>query len=189
MKIFLLTILIFVFTSTASFLFSQTSTRYDDTRDGNDYKTVAIGGKTWFSQNLNYSSTSGSWCYEGSSKECDKNGRLYCFEGAKTACPSGWRLPSREDFESLIEFSGGLKNSGTFNVLNSSGSTGFNVQYAGYRNNLGLFVGKGNESGYWMNVPVKKKKVTVAYFSKSEGTIKFVKIKPSERAFSVRCVK
>lgn len=187
MKKSFLTILIISF----SFLnlFSQSTDRYEDKRDGNDYKTVAIGGKTWFTQNLNYTATAGSWCYEGSVKECDKNGRLYSFEGAKTACPSGWRLPTLSDFESLIEFSGGIKSPGTFNILTSSGNTGFNVQFAGYRTDLGLFVGKGNESGYWINVPVKKKKVLVAYFNKSKATVEFAKVKPSERAFSIRCVK
>ncbi|HNQ68000.1 MAG TPA: FISUMP domain-containing protein [Bacteroidales bacterium] len=189
MKKYFLTILIIIITSNASFLFSQTVGRYDDNRDGNDYKTVFINGKTWFSQNLNYASTSGSWCYEGSSKECDKNGRLYCFEGSKNACPAGWRLPTMADFESLVESAGGKKSPGTFNALNTNGSTGFNVQYAGYRTADGLFLKKGNEAGYWINVPVKKKKVTVAYFNKSKGTIEYIKIKPADRAYSVRCVK
>jgi len=180
---------IVIFISVSTVLFSQTTDKCDDKRDGNYYKTIKINGRTWFSENLNYTSTAGSWCYEGSSKECDKHGRLYCFEGSLSACPQGWRLPTKDDFESMLVQVGGNKSPGVFNALNNNGSIGFNVQFAGYRTAEGLYMGKGNKSGYWLDVPVKRKKVTVAYFDKSKGSFEYIKVKPADRAFSVRCVK
>ena len=82
-----------------------------DTRDGTGrvYKTVKIGYgrdvlQTWMAENLNYNSSSyGSICYGLVAGNCDKYGRLYNWSGANSGiCPSGWRLPTMSDFETLI---------------------------------------------------------------------------------------
>ena len=82
-----------------------------DTRDGTGrvYKTVKIGYgrdvlQTWMAENLNYNSSSyGSICYGLVAGNCDKYGRLYNWSAANSGiCPSGWRLPTRSDFETLI---------------------------------------------------------------------------------------
>ncbi len=82
-----------------------------DTRDGTGrvYKTVKIGYgrdvlQTWMAENLNYNSSSyGSICYGLVAGNCDKYGRLYNWSAANSGiCPSGWRLPTMSDFETLI---------------------------------------------------------------------------------------
>ena len=51
-------------------------------------------------ENLAYS-TDSSWCI-GSASNCS-NGRLYAWTSAQKACPSGWRLPSFNDWKSMKE--------------------------------------------------------------------------------------
>jgi len=52
-------------------------------------------------ENLNFE-TAGSFCPEGDSRNCPRLGRLYTWAEARSVCPEGWRLPTKEDFESLV---------------------------------------------------------------------------------------
>ena len=81
-----------------------------DPRDGNVYKTTQIGGKTWMAENLNYfdiegaaSSIKNDWCYWDKPENCESAGRLYTWKVAQRVCPEGWRLPTKADWESLLQ--------------------------------------------------------------------------------------
>jgi uncharacterized protein (TIGR02145 family) len=79
---------------------------YRDARDGQTYRTVQIGNQTWMAKNLNYK-TDGGWCYQDSSVNCKRYGRLYDWNTAMAVCPPGWHLPSREEWDSLMTAVGG----------------------------------------------------------------------------------
>ena len=73
---------------------------FTDPRDGQVYNIVTIGTQIWFAENLNYE-TSDSWWYDNRSSNGNIYGRLYTFDAALTACPSGWHLPSNDEWKIL----------------------------------------------------------------------------------------
>ncbi|MDR1829167.1 MAG: hypothetical protein LBQ76_00180 [Candidatus Fibromonas sp.] len=69
---------------------------FTDPRNGKQYKTAKTGNIVWMTENLDYETgDSLSWCIYG---DCKKHGRVYNWEKAMNVCPSGWHLPSNEEW-------------------------------------------------------------------------------------------
>jgi uncharacterized protein (TIGR02145 family)/uncharacterized repeat protein (TIGR02543 family) len=139
---------------------------FTDNRDGKTYKKVTIGSQTWMGENLNYQTSSGSWCYGNSADSCTKYGRLYDRSTAKTVCPVGWHLPSRVEWQTLVravdanaQLSGGwddnnvagkkLKSSsGWYNNGNGTDDYGFSALPGGFYYEGG-FLNAGSYGNWW----------------------------------------
>lgn len=151
--------------------------------DGNAYRIVAFGDQCWMADNLrtsHYRDTSsipnvtvnGNWSmlltpgfawYDNDIGNKLVYGGLYNWfaldtasNGSKHICPSGWHIPSGQEFDRLIDRAGGqlvagieLKETGLSHYLsdnlNSTNSTGFTAIPAGYRDQFGSFY----EFGYY----------------------------------------
>ncbi|GBU20423.1 hypothetical protein R80B4_00301 [Fibrobacteres bacterium R8-0-B4] len=148
--------------------FANISSYFTDPRDGQKYRTVNIGGKTWMAQNLNYRTERRSCCYNNDYSYCEAYGRLYDWNTAKTACPSGWRLPSREEWVALggavavrvVVAKGSYVDWGTVNEIlksssgwngngNGTDKYGFTALPGGVRNLDGSFKDAGSFGFWW----------------------------------------
>ncbi|MEE8585715.1 MAG: FISUMP domain-containing protein [Acidobacteriota bacterium] len=114
---------------------------YRDPRDGQSYPTVQIAGMTWMAKNLNFASKE-SYCYQGSTENCLRYGRLYRWEAALSACPPGWHMSTEYEWQALELAMGisrqelnqeGNRGSSQGARLKEGGDSGFNAQMGGWR--------------------------------------------------------
>jgi len=130
-----------------------------DPRDGIIYKTVKIGHQIWMAENLRFipylSSLNehfGIWVYNYNGQEIKdaittkcyiEYGCLYDWETAKLVCPTGWHLPTDDEWTKLTDYLGGsdlaggkLKSmSGWENPnIGATNESGFSALPAGYFN-------------------------------------------------------
>ncbi len=65
-----------------SFTTLDTANAFTDPRDGQVYTYRQIGTQVWMTQNLNYVTDSGSWCYNNNAANCAIYGRMYTWNAA-----------------------------------------------------------------------------------------------------------
>jgi len=104
---------------------------FSDSRDYNSYRTVTLGDQVWMAENLRYLpfvvankvslTVPYIYVYDNmdtivSNVKLKDNyityGSLYNWTAACNACPEGWRLPTDNDWDELIEFIGGNSTAG-----------------------------------------------------------------------------
>ncbi|MFM7104572.1 MAG: FISUMP domain-containing protein, partial [Flavobacteriales bacterium] len=151
--------------------------------DGNHYKTIEAGGSEWMAENLRAShyangdaipvmpntddwanATIGASCwYDNDSVTADcPMGRLYNWYTVaddRNVCPTGWHVPTNEDWNILIEAFGGVSQAGYslktagiswWNAPNTAdNSSGFSALPGGFRYLNGLFLYGGNNGAWW----------------------------------------
>ena len=206
-----------------------------DDRDGQTYKTVKIGDQWWMAQNLNYEAE-GSYCADDSA--CAKSGRFYTWPVAmdsagkwsengkgcgrnttclpnypvRGVCPSGWHLPSEDEWiylrtavgesgpigkmlKSTDGWKGGFVNMGGGQVLydslavNGKGTDafGFTALPAGTWGDNGL-LNDGLETYFWSSSEYDYSSSYVLHLSVSfDGAM----VDRASKGFgqSVRCIK
>lgn len=151
--------------------------------DGNEYGIVTIGEQDWLASNLRTtrfsngdeipnvkldsvweSLVSGAWAhYDNDETYENPYGKLYnwfTISDQRNVCPTGWRVPTAEDWEVLMDYLGGesvaggkLKMEGTEHWQSASGavtnSSGFSALPGGTRLKNGGFHDLGGVGAYW----------------------------------------
>ena len=173
--------------SSSSSLGSQNGVVYGTpvTYEGQTYQTVVIGSQTWFAENLNYAPSSGTFI-SCNTYDCATYGRLYDWSTAmalpsscnsnscssqiqsphRGICPSGWHIPSSEDWGKLSRYVDGtsgtnagyvsttagkyLKNTSGWNSNgNGTNDYGFSALPGGDGLSGGSFYDVGNFGHWW----------------------------------------
>lgn len=181
-----------------------------------------------YSQNsTSFTSDSTSWCYNDSAEYCAKYGRLYTWSAAmdsaakfsdngkgcgyglstcerkspvRGVCPSGWHIPSVQEFETLyeavtedyfaVEYNAGFVLKSTDEWYRGGGNSdayGFSALPAGQRLIRGAFVDKGYYAYFWTSDPACNNCADYYFL-----TYTYKRWHPSEimyTGFSVRCLK
>ena len=203
---------------------------FTDTRDNYTYQTVEIGSQTWMAENLKYLPSvvgpgAGSYGdpyyyvygYDGtdiSSAKATENyqtyGVLYNWPAAMQACPTGWHLPSDDEWKELEMFlgmsqeqadewgwrgtdeGGKLKETGIthWNSPNegATNETGFTALPGGCRYDGGGFSDLGNGGSWWSATEGDSVYAcTRRLYCSSSDVYRSNYVK--DRGFSVRCVR
>ena len=190
--------------------------------DGNVYKTVTIGEQVWMAENLrvtkfndgtdiklvednkewrNTATEAFSWYENDSSLFGSQYGALYNGYAAqnRNLCPTGWHVPSVNDFTKLIETLGDtLTAGGKLKSIDLSqwhkpnekadNSSHFSALPAGMRYFEGTFSSASYFTGYWSSTEINAD--TAIFVSLSYLNSKVVLGENSKNTgFSVRCVK
>jgi uncharacterized protein (TIGR02145 family) len=167
---------------------------FTDERDGKVYRIVKICNQIWMAENLNYNAP-GSKFYENDPKNGEIYGRLYDWETANKVCPSGWHLPSKDEWNALSGFAGGndiegkhLKAKEGWNVGGSGQDTyGFTALPGGYGFSDGSFLNVGHFGCWWVasedNYGAYSRRLYYSFDSAGWS------IYDKKYLFSVRCLK
>ena len=183
---------------------------FADSRDGRIYRTVQIGNQLWMAENLNYNIIDIrhprkriSFCNESKKENCDIYGRLYNWTTAIKVCPTGWHLPTDDEWTTLIAYLGGrniaggkMKETGTMHwcspnieATNESGFTalpgGAFVSLDSYES---FFIKVGISGSWWSSTELSKFNVWSRHVSFNFSIINRI-ISNKNDCFSVRCLK
>lgn len=185
---------------------SETNGYFIDARDDNTYIWIKIGEQIWMSENLNYTTSDGSWCYKNKDSNCDVYGRLYNWKTAQKVCPSGWHLPSDKDFYQLNEYVSaefgdtlrfGSHRSGRVlrarsgkwkkSKMESNNATGFSALPGGsFEENR--FTKKGEFAMFWSS-STRGAATAFGFGVDAKSNYFYILKSPADHGMSVRCIK
>jgi len=166
-----------------------------DGRDAKTYATVLIGAQCWMQQNLNVGTmvtgvtTQGTssvsiqkYCYNNLESGCTSGGGLYQWDqamtgtttaGTKGICPTGWHIPTHDEFTTLERatcLSNGTATTTCYTNFpydtittgwrgTNEGTTMKNMSglwkgiLTGYRSTAGSFNDSGTNTYFWSSIP------------------------------------
>jgi uncharacterized protein (TIGR02145 family) len=204
-----------------TFITSATLTTVTD-YDGNIYNAVQIGTQVWMQSNLKAArfnngiyvpnlTYGGDWGGSSSAACCDYNnsptnsvtyGKLYNFSAAidvRNLCPTGWHVPTDDEWLTLINYNGGnngagdkLKEAGANHWSsgnNATNSSGFTALPGGYRFAAGDPFSNIGFSGSWWTSTIYSSAYSFAYSLVNNTSVADRFSANMGYGYSVRCIK
>jgi uncharacterized protein (TIGR02145 family) len=199
------------------------STRVKDF-DGNVYHILQIGDQAWMLENLKVTHyqngdpipnitdntdwenlTSGAYCnFNNAQTAADTAGRLYnwyAINDSRQIAPKGWHVPSDGEWQTLIDFLGGIgmaggkmketgQNHWTFTNTGATNESGFTAISTGYRYYMGVFADKASCDceNWWSSTEFVPNGAWIwEVYSSSTEVIRWSGLK--ECGFSIRCIR
>ena len=163
---------------------SDDRTTLTDNRNGKTYGLMEVGGKLWMTQDLDYE-TNNSECFNNDASNCETYGRLYNYIVATRVCPHGWRLPSRDEAQVVLNaesypwsYSGRCKDGS----CDFTGDMGFHWTSATPQEGDKNF--ESNKGDSFAVIIVEKH----PDYDKEDPVKKFFQVDSKSKFFSVRCV-
>ncbi|MEI8032806.1 MAG: fibrobacter succinogenes major paralogous domain-containing protein [Chlorobiaceae bacterium] len=194
--------------------------------DGQSYQSVVIGRQVWMKENLNvsryrngdrirYAKTNkewldagakgeGAWCYYGNDPaNAKKYGKMYNYFAVKDPrglAPSGWHVPTAEEWQSIVKNLGGesvaggkMKSTepGAWKYPNhdATNSSNFNAQPGGFRGMTDLEYKFAGENAYfWSSSEFSATQAWCALLHFEHPSVIFTAEEKFEGS-SVRCVR
>ena len=190
--------------------------------DGNSYKTVKIGTQVWMAENLKVTHyrngeeisnvtinsdwanlSTGAWCVYENDADYEKTyGNLYnwyAVNDARQLAPKGWHVPTDEEWNTLINYLGGVNVAG--GNLKEAGTTHwkapnegavnkvmFSALPGGCRGSSGTFLDVGDNGYWWSSTEIDPTNAWNRYLFCSNGYVNSFYLTKSS-GYSVRCVK
>ena len=190
--------------------------------DGNLYHTVTIGSQIWLKENLQvmkYTNldaitnitgindwanlSSGAYCnYDNNTSNVSIYGRLYnwyAVHDSRKVCPTGWHVPSNDEWNTLITNLGGyaaaggkLKETGTvhWNTPNTgaSNSSDYTALPGGYRYATGSFFDLKDGGYFWTSTGAGNNAYSWELFHDDEAIYNSSN-NDAKNGYTVRCIK
>ena len=164
--------------------------------DGNEYRIKKYGEVLWMTENLRVEhdkngDTITRYYPNNTNRLVEDFGLLYDYETACKICPSGWDLPTEEDWEKLFKKMDNtaplFKERKFWDEENNINSSEFSVRPAGYGNTEynNFFNSK---TYFWAKTENMKDFAWTFIFEKEKDNIRKAEQHPTY-AYSVRCIK
>lgn len=185
---------------------------FKDERDDQIYNWVKIGKQTWMAENLNVSAAEID-AIDGDSASLDCThyqsyvwangdcGQLYSWLAAMSACPSGWHLPTHQDWsvlensivaDKVKEDEVGLALKSVLGWESDGNGTdiyGFAGMPSGYCADDAVHFQQGKSAYWWSSTSYKAYNAVYRALSYSDSTIVNQYATGMHNGLSIRCVK
>jgi len=176
-----------------------------------DFRTVTIGTQTWMAENLNCN-VGGSKCYDNDPANCAIYGRLYDWSTAMSLpsscnssscssqiqskhrgiCPSGWHIPSDNDWDVLMNYAGGSSDAGTKLKATSGWNSGGNgtdeFGFSALPGGRGSFSSVGSYGYWWSSTESGAYHAYYRYMGINDNRVSRLYDRKSTNLYSVRCL-